>query len=162
MHLPFSKVGSPTLKIGLAETIMAYLSIMHVPLYVVHHACGQPCMVLPRFPKIPLSDLYAEPPGGPGRWPLPGPLCFLWFFLFSPARPQGPTTRAAHLTRDRTTSATHCMGHGPTAKASRWIVCRSMASQLARSQPRTYIQLSLSCIRIWYYRYCLCVLADRL
>ena len=80
MHLPFSKVGSPTLKIGLAETIMAYLSIMHVPLYVVHHACGQPCMVLPRFPKIPLSDLYAEPSEAQGPW---APLVFV--FLFFPS-----------------------------------------------------------------------------
>ena len=89
MHLPFSKVGSPTLKIGLAETIMAYLSIMHVPLYVVHHACGQPCMVLPRFPKIPQDSPFGPLRGAAWRpWPLapPGPpVFFVGFFVF--ARP---------------------------------------------------------------------------
>ena len=84
-----------------SETMISW-STMHVPLYVVHHACGQPCMVLPRFPKIPqipqdsprfpkipLSDLYAEPPGGPGP-PVPPP----FLFLFSPSPPPRSGRRA--------------------------------------------------------------------
>ena len=51
-------------------------------MHVVHHASDPPCMVLqdsPRFPKIPLSDLYA---GRVGRLGPPGP--------YGPC-PAGPT-----------------------------------------------------------------------
>ena len=44
----------------------------------------------PRFPNIPLSDLYAEPPGGPGPRPP----------LFSPTHPPPPDRRTPHRPRD--------------------------------------------------------------
>ena len=61
---------------------------MHV---VDQHASGPPCKVLqysPRFikipHKIPLSDLYAKPSGGPGH---PAPLLFCFCFPPPPAPP---------------------------------------------------------------------------
>jgi hypothetical protein len=65
-------------------------STMHVPcmwsiMQVVHHAWSSKIpQDSPRFPKIPLSDLYAEPSGGPGP---PGPPLFFVFVSPPPPAP---------------------------------------------------------------------------
>ena len=64
----------------------------------VDHPIGRPVHRLP-----PLGPTLGTRPGGPlSPAPLPGPR-FL-FFVFRPVW-QGPTTRAAHLTRDQKRSA---------------------------------------------------------
>ena len=63
----FSEISSNSPKLAPSKV----LASMHV----VNHAWSS--QDSPRFPKIPLSDLYAEPPGGPGP---PPPPCFLLLF----------------------------------------------------------------------------------
>ena len=89
---------------------------MHVPcmwstMRVIHHAWSSkiPQDSL-RFLEIPLSDLYAEPSGGPG--PL-APLCFLFFVLPSRPLPLTPPGRVVNG-RSKTLRLARC---GPRASA---------------------------------------------
>ena len=87
VSLQFSEISSNSPKLAPSKV----LASMHV----VNHAWSS--QDSPRFPKIPLSDLYAEPPGGPGP---PGPLLFVFVFPHPPAPFRSPGL--THIERSKT------------------------------------------------------------